>query len=819
MGECWKQTARFTFCVVVFILSLLVLISAHDHSASTEPGFLFKEGFHSTKIGLPFTLTIGLLGLEGNGENAVELAPSVLQDILTRSYPTHVPSAINKAKQLDVAFDIKYGVHHVAHFSITQIESLLSRSMQYMETVEDCMMYEVDFFEIQSWIDRIYTDGLAQVAGTAGIDRYSHSPNDEHISNLKPAVIVIAPSKYRMRPSLPPDAINATKYAYYYRYHRSAPTQVIVGGLRYVFVDLSAGPVPLLDGEARISDTDLTVNDIVPRPERIDIDELTELQLRSASGRSPVVPSRASTLMVAELMTVLVNSVKYVFLPDMLYRSLPYSETIIVPIIVLRNHQHFDPWRQEGGEETLLEGAEGPVNDFKIDLQAIKQQIEPLLLATSVRVIFTTSMHSLSDFPKLRTALNSSTNEDTLYQFSIRSERVESRQLEYLNSTTLLESTMNAVSDDELVLLGNFAEFQSKSHRVFPVFVYSLLGYPNDLLMDRTGFHVANEHAAVILQTDADAIPTRYQSQDGVLTMNAQRSTLHIIAALMSSLCAITPSNIHMDHKHRIVHSYLFSIGSHPFPPFATEQSTIALSSSLIYRDTAIRNAVIMRVTAGLRSVHRTVKALDHAIDHFGSHLIGFNDGPHGALFTLWSQQKLRTSLSVPDDDNNALEDEFEAFLTTSVNSLLGLERTFRKLIEHIQDPYSASGFEFDMLHQLAGLTYTESRRFERSVQSSLQSFNETYSSCTFTWTLDKESPHVEQQRMSFFTLLLWICSLAALSMVAFLVAKHFHLFDSQPASYGYGPYGPKPASTLRTKIAIWSRNVPGRQSRKLHGV
>lgn len=63
----------------------------------------------------------------------------------------------------------------------------------------------------------------------------------------------------------------------------------------------------------------------------------------------------------ARLGNLVISAVKYVFAPDVQFDALDFSERILVPIIVFRNHILFDPL--------------SPESSFSIDVERIKAEV------------------------------------------------------------------------------------------------------------------------------------------------------------------------------------------------------------------------------------------------------------------------------------------------------------------------------------------------------------------------------------------------------------------------------------------------------------
>ena len=92
----------------------------------------------------------------------------------------------------------------------------------------------------------------------------------------------------------------------------------------------------------------------------------------------------------AQLASLLLSAVSNVIAPDLASCELPPFETLVVPLIVLRDHTRFDPL--DGGHARA------------IDVDAIGAQVQRLLLPEQ-RVQLLPSVHQLHDHPQLAVAI------------------------------------------------------------------------------------------------------------------------------------------------------------------------------------------------------------------------------------------------------------------------------------------------------------------------------------------------------------------------------------------------------------------------------
>jgi hypothetical protein len=164
-----------------------------------------------------------------------------------------------------------------------------------------------------------------------------------------------------------------------------------------------------------------------------------------------------------------VSSVRYLFASDIQYSSIEYSEKVIVPLIVLRNHQRFDPLSQVGGgTETLLQGtfyfkcaihfmivfmccdvlvmqhtgAAGPVNDLSIDLKLIREEIESMLLPGQ-QLVLVPSIHHLHEHHHISTSVWKAFKGDTVHTATVNG-IYRAKTIPYLDTAILSEELHHA---------------------------------------------------------------------------------------------------------------------------------------------------------------------------------------------------------------------------------------------------------------------------------------------------------------------------------------------------------------------------------------
>ena len=769
--------------LVGLLLSCLLCLSlprvslGHEtRSAASIPNLLATSSSSaSQQVVIPIRIVVGMLGLEGNGEQEVDVAPALLQHALSTSLPLHSPSSLAYQRLLSAQYAITYRVEHIAHTPVQQLEQLLSRCMRPSrlhegeegEEEDTEAAYEVQVEEVEQWVDdRLYSQGLAMTQHGG-----SHHEGDSHLAMQQYAVLIVSPSRQRMQPRRPAGS-NSSAYRYSYRYGQSPPTQAWVSSSRFVFVDLSASTSPLTTTDREHGATQFS---LIPAAERA-----APLKQQTADSQAPAAgetadsyyDSRASPVMMARLCTLVIHAIETVFLQDVAFPSLPVSPlpspssadgspqfsspllaahssapslSLIIPLIVLRNHRRFHPFRPGGEPSTVAPGAAGPVNDVAIAVDSVRAEVSRLL-GPDVSVLIVPLLHELHDHHHLSASLFASMREDTVHR-RMEGGWFEAISIPYLSSTALLHAI--AGMQDELLASLPFIPAAGSHHRVFPVYIFSLLGLSPSLLLDRQHLYAASRQAALVLQTGNDQVEVPFFSDDGIVTVNARSVTRHVLAAIAVGTAGIVPAFIHVDKplpasspassssssstvmrtftesfsSSRSSHSYVFSVGCGPFGPFSSSSSF-----SAIHVDQAQRNVVLIRLTSAMRAIQQTVQALQNFYDDYSDDA-DISDAPaNGTLYAFLSALPLSP---LPPSASPSPLREHLLQLTAPLSSLSSLRTDMTGLTALLS---SSSVASLSTAASLSNSLLARARGYRRRVLKSVELMRQQLQCCEKQW-------------------------------------------------------------------------------------
>lgn len=279
---------------------------------------------------------------------------------------------------------------------------------------------------------------------------------------------------------------------------------------------------------------------------------------------------------------------------------------------MIRNHRRWKTWVESRNDTSsdkvpTQPSAVDESDEFRIDLELFKDSVKSLMLP-SEELVVAHGVHSLSDHPQLSTAIFKSIRERSVQIPGEENKHtVETRP--YLDSAILLDLLSHSTDSIVHPLLSTTVDLdplllQSKqtNHRILPVFVFSLLGLPTNLLVDERQMYIATQKCVIVLQTADNAIPLPYFSQGELLQHNGRCVMKSLLSGVGESL-GLTPSYQQWDkHNQALSEDWLWGVGAFPFGPFSN-----SLSYSEHYRTLLLRHSIISRVTAVIESVKQVV--------------------------------------------------------------------------------------------------------------------------------------------------------------------------------------------------------------------
>lgn len=585
------------------VLACLVLAACTTSTAdeASRSSFLYTR----EPIAVDLRINVVLVGLNGDGAFTYKLPESRLASLLATALPTYRPSLVEEERPLNVEYTLRYDVHH--QHNIGTFTKMLGEELSKLgppdrgATLTD---YAVPPSALQAW--QSYFDSITVA------DEYS--------------IILLNPCK-RALENARTGAEGTTvepRWQYHYNYD-GAPTQAWVSEGRYTVVDLSAGPV--VYGPSDVGEGAVTAASL-PRLGKFH-NKLRTLGQNRLYERYTVSDFAE---IEAHIATTVISAIQHVFVPDIRFPAVQ-ADKVLVPIVVLRNHVEFNPWRKG--------------HPYSIDIDAIRREVAKLALPNQ-EVTIVTDLHGLHEHKHIALALAKAHKTDTVHELNVWG-RYDAKEKPYIDGRALLQQMKDA---QDIITSGFLQSAEERAHlsaffsrsqpaaqasasdsqkasrplgtRILPVYVFSLLLSPHlqNSLLDRSSLYTASAEGVIVLQTNSTEVPVPYFAQDSPVLVHPNDPTRYIIAGIATALGALnTPLQRYSPLHSRVLQSHMWANGHHPFGPYATTTGI-----SRVFVDMVTRNAVLSRLDQALKKIHKSIADVDrfakrYLYDPFGENI------------------------------------------------------------------------------------------------------------------------------------------------------------------------------------------------------
>jgi hypothetical protein len=508
-----------------------------------------------TSVKAPFMIDVVLLGANTSPFN---IYPSTLSTLLSDLQSTYAPTILDSKTALAVNYSLTYNVKAVdnAH----EYETLLRQHL--VKVPSDDPMRSAEYEVNTEHLTRYFTQLC---------DIYSLDP-------VKPetrvyTIFVVHVNKRNIIASEP-------ALQYHYKVTNQGPAaSVWIGPGRWLVLDLSSGPAQ----------------------------SYGPLETSAGTVGAHSLPSHMlDTESVADHVAALcLSALKHVLIPDLEHLVTRDDNKVIIPLIVFRDHNAFDPW------EDMTRG---------IDLSQIRRQVSKMFLHGQEVQLFP-ALHSLHAHKHVSVALYKSlralndyhADQQGLFKVNTRTYLDGVSLLHDLKSVPdlLAEGLLGDVVDlkqliPELKLPGK-GESLSQGIRILPVYIFSLKNAEPNLLLDNGALYDATTDGVVVLQTLQRNISAPYFSDNHVATLDGLNTVKNIIAGLSIALGGVTDPTRHYSRiREEFVDEYLWAVGYHPYGPFAHSDHL-----SDIFSDAVIRNHVTSKMHAAVHNVRKIMEEVD----------------------------------------------------------------------------------------------------------------------------------------------------------------------------------------------------------------
>ncbi|OVA16754.1 hypothetical protein BVC80_1543g209 [Macleaya cordata] len=726
-----NSSLRLYLFICSFGLLLLKSASAAPHQAfRRDPGHpqWHHGAFHDVKESIrsdvrrmlhsraevpfqvPLEINVVLVGFNGDGAYRYMLDSHKLETFLKTSFPTHRPACLETGEPLDIEHHLIYNTFPVGQPELISLEKALKEAMVPAGTArENEFGREVPLFEVDAKAVEPIFQHLYSFVFDMDRDGDSAAEMDRPVPS---AIFVVNFDKVRMDPrnkelnldSLMYETLSGlteedmekqeADYIYHYRYNGGGASQVWLGSGRFVVIDLSAGPCTY--GKIETEEGSVSYRTI-PR--------LSNLLF----PRGSMAPSTASThnIFMGQLAALISTTIEHVIAPDVRFETVDLTTRLLVPIIVLRNHNRYN----------IMEGG----HNYSIDVQAIEAEVKKMVHAGQEVVIIGGS-HALHRHEKLAIAVSKAMRGHSL-QETKPDGRFHVHTKTYLDGSVLKEEMERSGdvlaagllevadpslsskfflrqhwmdqsdgSSDSIIkhrpLWATYSPKRRKEKkrdrekkpgdlyrtygtRVIPVFVLSLADVDENLLMEDESLVWTSKDVVIVLQHQNEKIPLSYVSETKRRYAFPSQAQRHIIAGLASAVGGLSAPYEKASHVHeRPVLNWLWAAGCHPFGPFSNTSEV-----SQILQDVALRSNIYARVDAALHKIRDTSETVQIFAGEYLKTPLGepVKGKKNKSSTELWLEKFYKKTTNLPEPFPHELVERLEKYLDSLEEQLVDL--------------------------------------------------------------------------------------------------------------------------------------------------
>ncbi|KAF4361439.1 hypothetical protein F8388_012899 [Cannabis sativa] len=666
---------------------------------------------------VPLEVNVVLVGFNGDGGYRYALDSHKLEEFLRVSFPSHRPSCFETGEPLDIEHHIVFNAFPAGQLELLALEKALKDSMVSAGTAREAGFgKEVPLFEVEATM----VEPVFQSLYSYTFDVDDEASSTEEMDKPMPyAIFIVNFDKVRMDPRNNTDfdslmggtipQLNEEEmkgqeggYMYRYRYNGGGATQLWLGSGRFVVIDLSAGPCTY--GKIETEEGSVSPRTL-PRLQNVMVPLGLTLPLLSDHVTHDIF--------IGELASLISTTVEHVIAPDVRYETVDLATRLLVPIIVLQNHNRYN----------IMDKG----HNYSINIEEIEAELKKMV-HDSQQVVLIGGSHALHRHEKLAIAVSKAMRGHSL-QETKNDGRFHVHTKTYLDGALLKEEMersadvlaagllevsdptlsneyflrqnwmddVDGISDSILKHKPLWATYDSKrgkkktksvkkegglyrtyGTRVIPVvllacirFVLSLADVDAHLMMEDESFVWTNKDVVIVLEHQNEKIPLSYVSETQRRYANPSQAQRHILAGLASTLGGLSAPYEKASHVHeRPVVNWLWATGCHPFGPFS---NTSQISKML--QDVALRNTIYAQVDSALRKIRETSEAVQNfAAERLKTPLGEPVKGKKNKTTTeLWLEKFYKKTTHLPEPFPHELVDRLEKYLDNLEEQLVDL--------------------------------------------------------------------------------------------------------------------------------------------------
>ncbi|EEF43107.1 uncharacterized protein LOC8258833 [Ricinus communis] len=658
---------------------------------------------------VPLEVNVVVIGFNGDGGYRYSLDTHKLEEFLRTSFPNHRPSCLETGEPLDIEHHVVFNAFPAGQPELIALEKALKEAMVPAgKARETDFGREVPLFEVEATVvEPVFRKFYSYIFDMDS--SYAARENDRPVPN---AIFIVNFDKVRMDPrnkEIDLDSLMYGKipqltdedmskqegdYIYRYRYNGGGATQAWLSSDRFVVIDLSAGPCTY--GKIETEEGSVSSRTL-PRIRN----------MMFPKGVGALSDHLSPDIFVGQLAALVATTVEHVIAPDVRFETVDLATRLLIPIIVLQNHNRYN----------IMEKG----HYYSINIEEIESEVKKMV-HDGQEVVIVGGSHALHRHEKLAIAVSKAMRGHSL-QETKKDGRFHVRTKTYLDGAILKEemersADMLAAGLVELADPSLSSKFFLRQHwmdepdgsgdsilkhkplwasydsrhgrerkkkeqkkqgdlyrtygtRVIPVFVLSLVDVDPHLMMEDESLVWTSNDVVIVLQHQHEKIPLSYVSETERRHAFPSLAQRHILAGLASAVGGVSAPYEKASHVHeRPIVNWLWAAGCHPFGPFS---NTSKLSRLL--QDVALRNTIYARVDSALHRIRDTSEAVQaFAAEYLKTPLGEHVKGKKNKTATeLWIEKFYRKTTNLPEPFPHELVDRLEKYLDGLEEQLVDL--------------------------------------------------------------------------------------------------------------------------------------------------
>ncbi|PSR92497.1 capsid protein [Actinidia chinensis var. chinensis] len=662
---------------------------------------------------VPLEVNVVLIGFSGDGGYRYTIDSHKLEEFLKVSFPSHRPSCLETGQPLDIEHHIVYNAFPAGQPELIELEKALKAAMVPAGTAREADFgrevpaFEVEATAVEPVFQRLYSYLFDLESGG-----YSAEEMDRPVPN---AIFIVNFDKVRMDPrnkdidleslmyeKLPQLTEEEMKkqdvdYIYRYRYNGGGASQVWLSSGRFAVIDLSAGPCTY--GKIETEEGSVS-SKTLPRLRHV------------MFTRGSAVPAdhSAHNIFIGQVAALVATAIEHIIAPDVRFETVDTTTRLLIPIIVLQNHNRYN----------IMDKG----HNYSIDIEAIEGEIKKMV-HNEHDVVMIGGSHALHRHEKLAIALSKAMRGHSL-QETKKDGRFHVHTKTYLDGAILKEEMERSadmlaagllemsdpslsskfflrqhwmedsdVSSDSLLkhkpLWATYSSKRGKDAkdkkkrmekkqgdlyrtygtRVIPVFVLSLADVDPHLMMEDESLVWTSNDVVIVLQHQNEKIDLSYVSETERIHAVPSQVQRHILAGLASVVGGLSAPYEKASHVHeRPVVNWLWATGCHPFGPFSNTSQV-----SKMLQDIALRTTIYARVDSALHRIRDTSEAVQSFAGEYLKTPLGepVKGKKNKSSTELWLEKFYKKTANVPEPFPHELVERLEKYLDGLEEQLVDL--------------------------------------------------------------------------------------------------------------------------------------------------